>query len=358
MPEKDKAGKGMIKRMITARENILMAYRHEEPYWVPSQYLDQNTCVYTASQEGAHGYGCRQIDCLGVSWDFMPGMEGQMVTPGTQRLDDITAWREELKFPNPETWDWENAAARDTAAWDRKNKISSVIVINGLFEQLHSLTGFEDAACYLLTEPEATEDFLDALTDFRVRQIQLIAKYYKPDKIQFHDDYGDGRDMFMNIETWRRFFKPRLKRVVEAAHGEGLFYEHHSCGYIAPLIEDFIELGFDGLNPLQIKNDPFTLKQKYHDKLCFIGGFDNQGILDRPGATYQERYDEILNRIRLMAPGGSWVAHPVMLDPDIGIALTDALYDYNRPLWEKAGYTPPEKPAQTVKNVYTAGHEK
>ena len=99
--------------MITARENILMAYGHAEPYWVPSQYLDQNTCVYTASQEGAHGYGLRQIDCLGVSWDFMPGMEGQMVTPGTQRLEDITTWREELTFPDPETWDWENGAARD-----------------------------------------------------------------------------------------------------------------------------------------------------------------------------------------------------------------------------------------------------
>ena len=66
--------------MITARENILMAYHHEEPYWVPSQYLDQNTCVYTASREGAHGYGCGQVDCFGnrytYSWDFMPGMEG------------------------------------------------------------------------------------------------------------------------------------------------------------------------------------------------------------------------------------------------------------------------------------------
>ena len=81
--------------MITARENILMAYHHEEPYWVPSQYLDQNTCVYTASQEGAHG--CRQINCFGVSWDFQPGMEGQMVTPGTKRLNDVTEWEE---------WEW------------------------------------------------------------------------------------------------------------------------------------------------------------------------------------------------------------------------------------------------------------
>jgi uroporphyrinogen decarboxylase len=226
-----------------------------------------------------------------------------------------------------------------------------------MFEQLHTLTGFEDALCYLLTEPEATEDFLDALTDYRIRQIQLIAKYYKPDKIQFHDDYGDGRDMFMNIGLWRQLFKPRLKKIVDAVHGEGMLYEHHSCGYIAPLIEDFIELGFDALNPLQIKNDPYALKKKYHKDLCFVGGFDNQGILDRPGATYQERYDEIMYRIQTMAADGSWVAHPVMLDPEIGIALADALYDYNQPLWDRAGYTPPPKPVKAAKNAYTAGHE-
>ena len=137
--------------MITARENILMAYHHEEPYWVPSQYLDQNTCVYPASQEGAHGYGVNQIDCFGVSWDFLPGMEGQMVTKGTKRIEDLSEWRDVLTMPDVEKWDWEGGAARDTAHWDRKNKISSVIIINGLFEQLHTLTGFEDALCYLLT---------------------------------------------------------------------------------------------------------------------------------------------------------------------------------------------------------------
>lgn len=53
--------------MITARENILMAYHHQEPYWVPSQYLDQNTCLYTATREGVSGFG-RGTDCFGISW--------------------------------------------------------------------------------------------------------------------------------------------------------------------------------------------------------------------------------------------------------------------------------------------------
>lgn len=345
------------KDMVNARENILMAYHHQEPYWVPSQYLDQDTCLYTATQEGVKGFGTF-VDCFGISWDYEPGAEGPMITKGTKRLTDMEDWRDQLTIPNCEDWDWEKCAAKDTANWDRKNKISSVIMINGLFEQLHSLTGFEDALCYLITDQEAVEDFLDALTDFRIRQIQLIAKYYKPDKIQFHDDYGEARNTFMSVDVWKQIFKPRLKRIVEAVHGEGMLYEHHSCGYIAPLVEEFIDLGMDALNPLQIQNDPYRLKQKYRKDLCFVGGFDNQGVLDRPGATYEERVKELRYRIELMAPGGSWVAHPVMIDPTIGLALADVLYDYNEPLMKKIGYTPLAKPTQVTKNVYSKGYEK
>lgn len=162
----------------------------------------------------------------------------------------------------------------------------------------------------------------------------------------------------MSLEVWREIFKPRLKRIIEAVQGEGMLYEHHSCGYIATLVEDFIELGIDALNPLQVQNDPYELKKKHAKELCFVGGFDNQGILDRPGVTYEERVQEIRYRIELMAPGGSWVAHPVMMDPEIGIALTDVLYEYNAPFWERVGYYPPPKPRQPRKNVYSQGYQK
>ena len=338
---------------LTARENILMAYNHEEPCWVPSAYLDQNTCLYSASQEVTSSkFGFNIVDCFGITWDYGPEYEGPMLAKGTKRLNDIVGWRETLTMPDCEKWDWEACAARDTATWDRQNKISSVLVINGLFEQLHALTGFEDALCYLLTEPEAVGDLLDALAAYRIRQIELIAKYYKPDKIQFHDDYGEARATFMSVEVWRQLIKPRLKRIVEAVHSLGMLYEHHSCGYIVPLIEDLIELGIDAWNPCQIQNNPHELKKKYGKRLCFAGGFDNQGILDRPGVTYEERVKEIRYRVELMSPGGSWVAHTTIIDPDIGIALADVLYEYNAPLWAKAGYTPPVRPKTALKNPF------
>ena len=69
--------------MITAKENILMAYHHKEPLWVPSQVLDQDTCIPSCIPEGPDGFGTT-VDAFGVSWTFERGMEGPMVTQGTQ----------------------------------------------------------------------------------------------------------------------------------------------------------------------------------------------------------------------------------------------------------------------------------
>lgn len=343
--------------MITARENILMAYRHEEPLWVPSQILDQNTCLPSCVPEGPDGFGTT-VDIFGVSWTLEKGMEGPMVTKGTRRLTSIENWKEEVIFPNPEDYAWEEGARKDTKDWDRENKISSVIVVNGMFEQLHAMTGLEDALCCLLSDEDEAFALLSAIADYRIREIQCIARYYQPDKIQLHDDYGSNDRLLMSVQTWRKLIKPNLKRIVDAVHKEGMLYEHHSCGYIAPLIEDFIEIGFDGLNPLQLTNKPYELKKKYARQLCFVGGFDNQGALDRPGATYEERVEEIRYRIELMAPGGSWVAHPTMIDASISESLIDVMYEYNRPLWKKAGYIPPKKPEYLKKTVYAAADSK
>ena len=53
----------------------------------------------------------------------------------------------------------------------------------------------------------------------------------------------------------------------------------HSDGAVAPLIDDFIEIGVDVYNPVQPNvtgSDPQELKDKYGDKICFFGGIDQQ----------------------------------------------------------------------------------
>ena len=322
--------------MITPRENILMAYRHEKPLWVPSQTTDQNTCIPSALEEGPTGLGVT-VDGWGVHWILEPGQPGPMPDESFQRLEDITEWRESLVFPDVEKYDWEAAAAKDTANWDRENKISSVIIVNGMFERMHALMGMEDALCAFITDPEDTFDLLSAIADHKITYLKKIAQYYKPDKIQFHDDYGAVNSLLLSVDMWRQFIRPNLQKVVDACHELGMIYEHHSCGYIAPLVGDLVEMGVDAWNPVQLTNGPEELLKKYAGKFTFVGGFDNLNVLDRKGATYQERYDSILDTIKTLAPYGSWVGQPAMIDMAIAEPLVDALYDYNKPLMEAAG---------------------
>jgi len=87
----------------------------------------------------------------------------------------------------------------------------------------------------------------------------------------------------------------------------------HSCGSVVELIDDFIEAGFDILNPVQCSAagmDPRTLKQRFGDRLVFWGGgVDTQKTL--PFGTPQEVYDQVRQRINIFGAGGGFVFNTI-----------------------------------------------
>lgn len=60
------------------------------------------------------------------------------------------------------------------------------------------------------------------------------------------------------------------------ADAKGAKVRLHSCGNINPLIPELLEIGIDGLNPLEVKAgmDPLQLKQAYGKKLVLHGGIN------------------------------------------------------------------------------------
>lgn len=328
---------------MTKRENVLLAYQHKETAWIPSAFLDTELCVPSATNERNNSFAGGK-DWFGVDWTFVPELHAPMPTVGFRRLSDITNWKEELEFPDLENIDWEGCAARDTARWDPVNKMSSVMLPNGPFERLHSLLGFEDALIALIDEPEATEAFFTAYTDWRCRLIEKIGKYYHPDILNIQDDWGHQRNMLMSPDTWREMIKPHIKRMVKCAHTNGMIYQQHSCGYIEPIIEDLIEIGVDALEPLQACNDCKAIKAKYGKALTLVGGFDNEHILNRDDVPYKDKRAEVLRVLEFMAPGGSYVAGFVSVNLPDFIPLLDTVHEYNAEVYKENGvYYPPTK---------------
>jgi uroporphyrinogen-III decarboxylase len=115
-------------------------------------------------------------------------------------------------------------------------------------------------------------------------------------------DFGTQNAAFISPQAYRGLFKPFHKIVNDFIHSNSnwkIFI--HSCGAINELIPDFIDAGFDILNPVQCSAagmDPQKLKDEYGKDLIFWGGGVNtQKTL--PFGTPQEVYDEVRQRIKI-----------------------------------------------------------
>ncbi len=67
----------------------------------------QTNCEVDLSRDTS--VSCTYDDWFGCNWTWVPSAGGPMLTPGTQRLDDITKWEKEIKFPELSDFDWGRA---------------------------------------------------------------------------------------------------------------------------------------------------------------------------------------------------------------------------------------------------------
>ncbi|MGQ9733371.1 MAG: uroporphyrinogen decarboxylase family protein, partial [Candidatus Zipacnadales bacterium] len=96
----------------------------------------------------------------------------------------------------------------------------------------------------------------------------------------------------------------------------------HSDGNIGPLLDRFIEIGFDGINPVEPKAelDPVALRKRYGDRLALLGGLDNAHILPQGDPAEVRRHVETL--VALGREGGL-VAGMHSVGPDISVQTYD-----------------------------------
>lgn len=149
-------------------------------------------------------------------------------------------------------------------------------------------------------------------------------------------DFGAQGGPFLSPRAYRDLFKPFHKRLNDWIHAHTMWKTFiHSCGSVVALIDDFVEAGFDILNPVQCSAagmDPVALKKRYGRQIVFWGGgVDTQRTL--PFGTPEEVRAEVRERIRAFAPGGGYVFNPIHnVQPGTPIenllAMFEALREY------------------------------
>ena len=195
----------------------------------------------------------------------------------------------------------------------------------------------------LVTRPDYVHAVFERQTEVTLGNIRRLAAAVG-DHVQVArmcgTDFGAQTGTLISPQTYRELFSPYYRRINAAIHSLTNWKTFkHSCGSVYDLIPDFIEDGFDILNPVQTsaaKMDPRTLKREFGADLVFWGGgVDTQTTL--PFGTPDDVYREVRERIDIFNDGGGYVFGAIHnIQPNVPLPNLLAMFAAIRDSWADA----------------------
>jgi uroporphyrinogen decarboxylase len=205
-----------------------------------------------------------------------------------------------------------DALVRNTPSWDsRVNDFVEDFAVFGsvceCYEYLWRCIGTENAMYWMLEEPEMYKAFVDRIGDFlaNLLKAQIKAGNGRLSGIYIWGDVAYRNGMLFNPDTWREIFKPHVKKLIDICHENNLMVVYHGCGNAQPIYEDFVEIGLDAYNPLEVKADldVVEIKKKFVGRLAFVGNVDVRAMESGDPDLIKK---EVLYKLQAGA-GGGWV---------------------------------------------------
>jgi len=347
-------------RTMTSKERVISALEHRQPDRVPCDYfgtpeideqLKKHFAVKTNLEilEKLHtdirttgadyiGDGWKTledgstIDYWGIIRKPMANEYGQYSEPSNFPFKDMKTMADVNAYPWPSTDDYDYKSVIPNI-----EKFDGYAVGTGGFGTMDLINGtafgrtFEQLLLDLATEDPVGIAIIDKRFNYYYELCKrtLEAGKGKFDLLLMGDDYGTQNGLLASPAFWRRFFKPRMKKMIDLAHKHGCKVIHHSCGSTRAIIPDFIEIGLDCLQTIQERAagmEPNELKRLYGDKISFHGAIDVQGRLQ--SMTVEETKAYVKDRIEKIGAGGGYICAPSHnIQPDTPFENVLAMYE-------------------------------
>ncbi|NQS91668.1 MAG: hypothetical protein HQ574_04600, partial [Chloroflexi bacterium] len=169
---------------------------------------------------------------------------------------------------------------------------------NGLFELCQVLRGTENMLMDLSLNPEFAKALFwkvgEVFKGFYQAQLDTVGEFIE--WVELGDDLGGQNGPLISPKMYRDLLKPVHADVIKSikSHPSKPKVMYHSCGSIKIFIPDFIEMGVDILNPIQVAAKgivPVEIKNEFGSDLSFLGGVDSQHLM--PTGTPEQVFDEV-----------------------------------------------------------------
>jgi len=224
----------------------------------------------------------------------------------------------------------------------QETQFAVVLVINcAFFLRCAELRGWENFYMDLAANPDYATALMDRYLGIRLRMAERALEEVGENidiVMVSSDDLGMIDRTLVSPDMYRRLIKPLQKKTFDFFKARTPAKRYFHCdGAIYPLIEDFIEIGVEALNPIQVSaagmGDTRKLKAEFGDRLAFWGAIDTRHVL--PHGTPEDVRSEVRQRIADLGPGGGYVVCSVHnIQPEVPpqnvAAMFDAAYELGR----------------------------
>ena len=263
--------------------------------------------------------------------------------PGIHPLAEATTIAELENYPNwPDMDDpYRVAHVREQAAQLATENQYAIMATPWLlfpFERAMGMQGMDKFLYNMAAEPE----FAKALLEKNLELCKTLMGHFlealgeNVDIIKIGDDLGTQESLMISPRMYRRMLKPlhaELIRFIKERTTAKVFF--HTDGDVFDLIDDFVEIGVDILNPIQTSAGKMSnleeLKSRYGKNLVLCGAIDTQHVL--PFGSPEEVRQEVRRVIHTLGAGGGYMVasvHTIMneVPAENILAMVDAVEEF------------------------------
>lgn len=341
-----------MKKAMTSKERVLKTFRFEKPDMIPVDFCADET-VYNALVKdlGLNNtlellehfeidfrwvrpkwIGAPLIDEKGCHRDYFGSVRvgdgyGYNVTPPLAHAKTIA---------DVEAFPWPTCDMFDYSVIDEQcEKFGQYALFGGQwggpFTQACDLVGTEKFLLMMHEDPRLAYRIMERIAEFfnscSERQYEAAKGRFD---IYFHgDDFGTQKGITVSLKMWREMVKPHIQGMWDLAKKNGLFVEIHTCGSIAALIPDMIQMGLNAVEPIQVRAadmDFESLVEKFGGKVVLHGSIDTQQTL--PFGKPESVKAEVKSRCELFKKRGGFVLGASQhLMPEVPLKNIYAMYE-------------------------------
>jgi hypothetical protein len=334
-------------RPVSPKENFKMALEGKTPYWIPVGGWFMCDIQLFRPRLNPDNFATRNIfdaepfpeyiktkltsSWFDLEWEFNEVAGGATVHPGNPKVPDIEKWEDYVSIPNLDELDFKKSGEinKEYLSTDLLNQLC---IVTGLWERLMALMDVDYAAMALIDDDQkvGVHRLFDKTTDMLIEYIRRVNETHNNlDCVLIHDDWGHQQAAFFSLDTCREMLVPYYKRITDAVHEMGMYFELHCCGKAQALVPAMLEAGVDLWCP-QNMNDYEMLTRTYKDDRIVFGLNQPDYPLDADRETIRKATKEWVDKFKDYKVAINYIAFASPID------FLMAAYEYSRIAYQDA----------------------